>query len=235
MKLIIILFLTSIIKTKITHKKKSQEDYKENQYCLSHNPEKNPKDIKCNSCIASIETSDYKCKKINPPIPYCMFYKTENTCNECQLNFKLSKDSKKCQKIKQKNCLKILNEKKCRICKDNFLTTNGKCEKKKLCKIENCSVCEILENDIEYCHVCNLGFSTFYENDSYEVFCVAEGETTQNCALLVPGDQGRCEVCDVGFYQNRDDLCVESEDYDMRIFGAVDLGVCFFFGLFWIF
>lgn len=200
--------------------------YTEDEYCLYHEHEATPENIKCNLCIASILNSENRCQAPKAEIAHCLFYNRENSCKTCQYNYKPSEDSETCVKIAQKNCLQTSKDNKCTVCNDRIMAVDGECDKQNLCTLENCEVCG-MRGGVEYCYVCDDGFATYFESDGDVpvASCRPEGEDTQNCSLLTPGNVGECAICDVGFYENKDDLCVKSEAYDIDLFGGVKVFV----------
>ena len=207
------------------------EEYEEDQYCLYHEHEDVPENIKCNLCIASVLKTDNKCHGLENEIEHCMFYNNPNSCKTCQYNYKPSDDSQTCVRVKIENCLQVSGN-KCVVCADGVMATNGECKKENSCNLENCQVCGMRQN-VEYCFVCHSGYATYFESDGQtpHVSCVPEGENTQNCSLLTPGNKDECAVCDVGYYENSTDLCVKSDAYNMDLFGNAKLVVFSLVGL----
>ncbi len=202
--------LASAIKKRVIfHTDEGENRVDPNEYCLSFNKDK------CEICVDSLLVN-FQCVPLEKKINHCLSYESADRCEVCQYNFTPSKDNSSCDKITQKNCIEYnTSDDKCLLCSPGILIKDDKCESQNKCSLANCMVCNNFMMR-ENCEVCENGYALTTKDDLF--ICVKENENNSNCAIL-DFDSSKCQICQLGYFMNKEQKCVLSNAYHIDLFG----------------
>jgi hypothetical protein len=165
---------------------------------------------RCLKCEFSYSDADSKqCKTSFSSVLHCQEYdfQSSSTCSECELGYFLFDETNQCLKCQIPNCAYCSGYEKCDGCFDGMSLSEDKksCLANTKCSTSNCKIC-IKPKDVEYCRVCNDGYS-FADQDSMN--CVPG---PPNCTYFISNFPKKCITCNQGFYIANDGTCKSSKE-----------------------
>ena len=147
-----------------------------------------------------------------------MQYSANGVCAFCQHGLYVNSLGK-CQRVNVKDCHRVRanDPTRCEICREGHLVTaNGTCDGDMKCA-ENCRFCTLNLNNVESCERCKNGYA-LSPNLNGTNQCVEENDQQQNCLLL--NQFGRCDICDLNYYQGANDQCLESNVLNSQLIAS---------------
>ena len=155
----------------------------------------------CKICGSNTYLKNNLCFPTNDIIPFCLFYKANSVCQECNTGYLLLNNE--CKIIKAQNCLVYTDETKCKTCPREFpvLTTNFNCSKNVQVKF-----CEE-HKTASSCSKCISGYYLKGETDH----CFLVDKKIEKCLDYNPSQN--CIKCETGYYVWENN-CFINPDYD---------------------
>ena len=151
--------------------------------------------IQDSNCLITYDECDWEpTTKRAEKISNCAYefvYVGETYCFECQKDYALSGDKKKC--ISFENCRYLDSEDKlCSKCVDGYVLSNGGS------KCIPFPHCDYLEDDTEKCGRCEDGYALSYDQKECKSF--------EGCEQLAEGDN-KCSRCQLYYHNNTEGKC----------------------------
>ena len=179
-------------------------------------------DQRCASCLNNVCQKCYngylnqgKCQAVTIVDNNCLSYVQNGLCRECNYGFTMR--GGRCEKISLPFCMKLdpvynqAGQEICSVCNRGVLATNGKCDEKYRCEINDCEYCERGAQNTRKCLGCKNGF-TLQQNPSGNV-CIKQSDKTKNCEIL--DLYNNCQQCSVNYYFSNG-KCVKSGAYNLK-------------------
>ena len=146
----------------------------------------------CMFCVTGYYPDDSgDCLPVEKKIENCFFYDSATTCAYCDGFY--NTDGKTCWKNPIPDCVFSNNSNdKCLACYGSLPDSNGRCEGKEQCELENCASCF----NKQWCFYCYPGHAL------YKGKCVE----LENCYEASQTNQNLCAQCGPNFY-NDEGVC----------------------------